>query len=138
MQEVQQYVGEKKIDQLEIVVYPASSGTYSLYEDDGISYNYKNGIYSVTDFSLQVSDNSVVINAGKEHNGYETGRTYYLFKILNPGSAVNITNNGTALKNFSNEAELTGSNGGYYFDSIKKILFVKVKDEKNIKIIYNH
>jgi alpha-glucosidase len=137
MQEVQQYVGEKKIDQLEVILYPASSGSYSFYEDDGISYNYKNGEYSITDFSSQVFKNYVVINADKKYNGYETGRNYYLFKILGVGSAVNITDNGTALKNFSREGELNDSNGGYYLDSGRNILFVKVKDEKNIKIKYD-
>jgi alpha-glucosidase len=138
MQEVQQYVGEKKFDQLEVILCPASSGSYSLYEDDGISYNYKNGKYSITDFSSQVFKNSVLINADKKHDGYRTGRNYYLFKILNPGNTFNITNNGIFLKNFSSEDELSNSNVGYYLDSKRNILFVKVKDEKNIKIEYEY
>ena len=120
-----------------MVVYPAASGSYSLYEDDGISYNYKKGIYSVTYFSLQVSDNTVVINAVKKHNDYETGRSDYLFKILDPGNFSNITANGTLLKKLSGENELKNSQSGYYLNSASNILLVKVKIEDNIKIIYN-
>jgi hypothetical protein len=85
-----------------------------------------------------VFKNSVLINADKKHDGYRTGRNYYLFKILNPGNTFNITNNGIFLKNFSSEDELSNSNVGYYLDSKRNILFVKVKDEKNIKIEYEY
>jgi hypothetical protein len=57
---------------------------------------------------------------------------------LNPGNTFNITNNGIFLKNFSSEDELSNSNVGYYLDSKRNILFVKVKDEKNIKIEYEY
>ncbi len=35
---------------LEVLVYPLSDGEYSLYEDDGFSNNYKNGLYMITKF----------------------------------------------------------------------------------------
>lgn len=137
MQEVEQYVGEKKFDRLEVVVYPASSGSYNLYEDDGISYDYKNDKYSLTGFSSQVSNNSIVITADKKHDGYDSGRKYYLFKILDTGNASGITCNGITLKSFTNEDELNNSDGGYFLDSVSKVLFVKVKSENNIKLEYN-
>jgi alpha-glucosidase (family GH31 glycosyl hydrolase) len=136
MQEIEQYVGEKKFDQLEVVVYPASSGTYNFYEDDGISYDYRNGKYSITEFSSQVLRNSIVINTDKKYDGFDAGRKYYLFKILNTSNIAGITNNGSVLKTYSNENELNASSGGYYLDPDKNVLFVKVKNERNIKIEY--
>ena len=38
---------------LEVIVFPGSDGSYQLYEDDGISCNYKNGTYSVTNYEYK-------------------------------------------------------------------------------------
>ena len=52
---------------LEIVVFPGNDGTYQLYEDDGISNNYKNGTFSVTNFTFKYQLNQyelTIQNAG--------------------------------------------------------------------------
>ena len=41
-----QYVGEKAWDNLELRIYPGADATFTLYEDEGDSYNYEKGIYS--------------------------------------------------------------------------------------------
>ena len=38
-----QYVGEKPWDRLELRVYPGADGSFTLYEDEGDSYNYEKG-----------------------------------------------------------------------------------------------
>jgi len=41
---VKQYTDEKKVDQpLSISIYPGADGSFSLYEDDGKSFNYRKG-----------------------------------------------------------------------------------------------
>ena len=42
-----QYVGEKSWDSLELRVYPGTDATFTLYEDEGDSYNYEKGVYSL-------------------------------------------------------------------------------------------
>ena len=42
-----QYVGEKSWDSLELRVYPGADATFTLYEDEGDSYNYEKGVYSL-------------------------------------------------------------------------------------------
>ena len=48
---------------MEIIVFPGSEGTYQLYEDDGITNNYKNGTFSVTNitFNYQLNDYKLTI-----------------------------------------------------------------------------
>ncbi len=41
-----QYVGEKSWDDLEIRIYPGANGTFTLYEDEGDSYNYEKGQFT--------------------------------------------------------------------------------------------
>src|SRR5574344_2001122 len=45
-----QYVGEKPWNNLEIRVYPGANGSYTLYEDEGDTYNYEKGAYSTITF----------------------------------------------------------------------------------------
>ena len=42
---------------MEVVVFPGSNGSYKLYEDDGISNNFKNGNFSFTEFIFQYQMN---------------------------------------------------------------------------------
>ena len=43
---VMQYASEHKWDALDIVVYPGADGQFTLYEDEGDSYRYEQGIYA--------------------------------------------------------------------------------------------
>ena len=40
---VKQYVDEQVDAPIEVIVYPGADGSFSLYEDDGRSFNYRNG-----------------------------------------------------------------------------------------------
>ncbi len=42
---------------MEIIVFPGSNGNYKLYEDDGISNNFKNGSFSLTEFQFEYQKN---------------------------------------------------------------------------------
>ena len=42
---------------LEIIDFPGNNGSYLLYEDDGISNNYLNGAYSLTEYQFQYTLN---------------------------------------------------------------------------------
>lgn len=43
---------------MEVIVFPGSDGSYKLYEDDGISENYKNSSFSITNYSFQFQMNN--------------------------------------------------------------------------------
>lgn len=53
----QKYVLEKEHDYI-INVYPGSDDEFSLYEDDGFTYDYQNGGYCSTDIKMQNTDNN--------------------------------------------------------------------------------
>lgn len=63
MGEVMQYTDEKPADNLTIYVYTGADGEFTLYEDEGVNYNYEKGKYSEIEFEwdddareLKVSD----------------------------------------------------------------------------------
>lgn len=52
---------------MEIIVVPGSDGNYKLYEDDGISNNFKNSSFSLTEFNFKYQKNNyelVIQNMG--------------------------------------------------------------------------
>ena len=43
---VMQYVGEKPADPLTLYVYAGTNGAFTLYEDEGVNYNYEKGAFA--------------------------------------------------------------------------------------------
>ncbi|HRT81489.1 MAG TPA: DUF5110 domain-containing protein [Bacteroidales bacterium] len=38
-----------------MLIYPADESSYTLYEDDGVSYEYEKGVFSLTKFTCRNS-----------------------------------------------------------------------------------
>jgi len=51
MGKLQQYVGEKQKDTIEVRVYTGANAKFTLYEDEGDNYNYEKGKYTTIQFS---------------------------------------------------------------------------------------
>jgi hypothetical protein len=115
----------------------AGTSSYTLYEDDGISYNYRQGYYSLTEFTSTLTGNTGIINIYKTHNNYNPGRVYYLLKILNTQSVSKVTGNGRLLNRLMSESKLNDSEDGFYLDPLKNILFVKIKDVNDLEVKYD-
>jgi len=62
MQKVQQYVGQKKITNMNLRVYNGGSRKSELYEDDGVSQNYKKDDYRLTHFQTESDSRDFNIN----------------------------------------------------------------------------
>jgi alpha-glucosidase len=76
---IQQYVGEKVIEQLELDIYfKIGKETSEIYEDASDGFDYKKGRYSLRNFSLIGKMNSLTIQQFKSGK-YST--TYETFKI---------------------------------------------------------
>ncbi len=136
MQQVEQFVEEKKMDELKVIVFPSAQSKYNFYEDDGISNDYKNGKYSLTEFKSKLENNSGAISIKNSIDNYNTGRKDYFLKIVDTKNVSKVSVNGIELKKLSDKSELNNTADGFYFNSKGKILYIKVKEEKNIEIKY--
>jgi alpha-D-xyloside xylohydrolase len=45
-----QYTDEKKPEKILLYLYAGKNGTFTLYEDEGVNYNYEQGAYATIDF----------------------------------------------------------------------------------------
>ncbi len=80
MQELQQYVGEKKITQMQLRVYDGASTESKLYEDDGESQKYHNGDYRLTTFNTESSSNDLKVNVSMKGD-YSDAVTTFEWKV---------------------------------------------------------
>ncbi len=51
-------VASKNPEKIELVVAAGADGSYTLYEDDGVSMNYEKGMYAETDFECRYDEKS--------------------------------------------------------------------------------
>ncbi len=58
-----QYVGEKPGDPISLYVYEGADGEFTLYEDEGLNYNYEKGAFSKIRFTYNDQTRTLVIGA---------------------------------------------------------------------------
>ncbi len=98
------YIGEKKIDNLELNIYLSSktnSNSYILYDDDGLSYNYLQEEYNLTEFKYQYEEKSIEFDILKIKENYKQKFKKFEFKFHNLNKAPKeILINGNELREF--------------------------------------
>ncbi len=127
MQDVQNFVGEKDVESMELHIFPAEKSEYIFYEDDGSTYKYKEGNFSVTNFKCSKNSKGISFTAEKTKNGYTNLLKENIFTFYNTLAPNNVYANGIKipLENLK-------------YDSNKKILSITVKPQDRIAIEINY
>ena len=76
-----QFIGAKPLDTLMVKVFPKDVSSYTMYEDDGKTYDYENGAIAATRFECKQSGRTVeftVFPVEGSYNGMCKARTYEL------------------------------------------------------------
>jgi alpha-D-xyloside xylohydrolase len=72
-----QYADEKPSDPIELRVYAGADGRFTLYEDEGDSYDYEKGVYATIPMQWSEADQTLTIGSRKgEFPGMLTERTF--------------------------------------------------------------
>ena len=101
MQPPMQYVGEKRIDVLTLQVYPAKSGSLELYEDDGLTQDYRSGDYCITRFECSATDGEVRISTGDRDGSFRPEYTHFLFRVFLPRQPREVTVDGRTVEQWT-------------------------------------
>ena len=97
-----QYTGEKQWDHLEILLYPGADGDFTLYEDEGDTYNYEHGIY--TTISFHWNDRTRTLTIGDRQGNYPGMLSTRKFTIVLPdGTSKTVDYTGKELVCSANE-----------------------------------
>jgi alpha-glucosidase len=133
MQETQNFVGEKRIEELTFRIFPAEHSVYSFYEDDGKTLDYKNGEFLRKEFTLDNNSGLEISIVNKEGN-YNPGIKTYVFNIFRENLVKNITVNGKNLNTIKSAEDFQKASSGYYFNEMNKSLYVKFKTKASLEI----
>ncbi|MBQ6291987.1 MAG: DUF5110 domain-containing protein [Bacteroidales bacterium] len=79
-----QYSDEKPWDRLEIRVYSGADGDFTLYEDEGDTYNYEKGGYSAIGFKLKGRSLTIAERKG-QFNGMLKERDFHIVFVTPEG-----------------------------------------------------
>lgn len=84
---------------MEVIIFPGSNGTYQLYEDDGITNNYKNATCAITNYSFIYETNHYEFKIEPPTNpGLVPQQRNYKIIFKNTGTAnINITSGGAPI-----------------------------------------
>lgn len=133
MQSKQNYVGEKKIEELVFRIFPSAKSTYTFYQDDGQSRQYRNGAYLLTQFDIQKNP-QLEIKIETAKGDYNPGIKSYLLNIFRDTPVKGVTVNGNSLNQVPGIDELSDKDSGYYYESENNTLTVKIPKDKSISI----
>ncbi len=65
------YTGQKPLDKLQLDVYPAGESSFTLYEDDGISYDYLKGAVAETLITCRKAAGTLSLSIAPRRGEYE-------------------------------------------------------------------
>jgi len=82
MQRVLDYVGEHHVTTLSVSVFPTAKLTsFDYYDDDGETYAYRHGAYSLQRISVQATDDGVSIETAAPSGTYRSELQHYIFAV---------------------------------------------------------
>jgi alpha-D-xyloside xylohydrolase len=80
MQPVQQWIGEKPIPVITVLVYAGAEGHFTLYQDDGLTNAYERGAFA--EIPLTWDDHQKALVCGKRKGSFPGMREYPHFKVI--------------------------------------------------------
>jgi alpha-glucosidase len=106
------YVGEKRFDPVTFSIYPDAKGeaATTLYEDDGESPAYKQGVFRRTNVSVSKSGNGFQVKVSAPEGSYNPGARNFVFVVKSAPGARLVSLDGKPLAMVKPEE----SKGGWY------------------------
>jgi alpha-glucosidase len=104
------YVGEKRFDPVTFSIYPDDKGqaAISLYEDDGASPAYKQGVFRRTSVSVSKSGNGFQVNLSAPTGSYNPGARNLVFILKSAPTASLVTLDGKEMTMARSEESKAG------------------------------
>ena len=77
-----QYSDEKPAEEITLYVYAGKDGEFTLYEDEGVNYNYEKGQYATIPFTYNDAEGTLTIgDRAGEFPGMLKERTFNVVKV---------------------------------------------------------
>ena len=133
--EVQQYTDEKPLENLVLDTYLEEETTYSFYEDDGATEDYKNGEYNITEFKVEQKPNHITFEQKQKVKKYSDSKVQqYTLKLNNAEKPSKIQAGNNKYKQVRSIKETQGKPNTFFYDENAKVLYVSIPADEKKKI----
>lgn len=129
-QQVVQYTDEAPINPLTFQIYPGEDSSRLYYEDDGLSFDYREGKSLTEKVGVSRSAQGITVEVSARQGSYTPPPRSMVFAIhaqRNRPTSVKV--DGNALGAQVTQQEFEKAARGWFYDSDKNILSIKVPDE---------
>ena len=65
------HVGQRSVETVTVDVYPSGESSFTMYEDDGISYQYRDGKISVTEMRCSMTESAITVTIEPRKGDYD-------------------------------------------------------------------
>ena len=114
---------------LHLTLAPGQERTYTLYDDDGVSNDFANGVYRKT--SIHMSGTDVIkVDFAAEGSYTDHVETVVVEMIRKDKSPFWVTLGGEKLEHFLNRRKFEAAASGWYYSQTKKAVLVKYPNPK--------
>ncbi|WP_255478694.1 glycoside hydrolase family 31 protein [Rufibacter sp. XAAS-G3-1] len=125
MQEEVQFDDKKPWGDITLDIYPSGKSSYELFEDDGLSEKYKEGNYSTTAITSNVSGGNTTITIGAAKGSYAVPPRNYLIKVRQEKAPVTVQIGDQKLSPANAEQFAKATSNAWYYDQEAKVLWAK-------------
>ena len=103
---------------LDLDVYPGSAGSFTLYEDDGVSRAYARGEYAEQTFSVAPTVTGITVGIGPSVGSYagQVDSRRYRLTVHDLGQTMQVTVGDTVLARYDDPAQYAAAATGWYRD----------------------
>ena len=130
-QPAMQYMNEKPVDVLTLAVFPAAHSEYELYEDDGRTDLYRQGVYAITRIECRQTDQMCTLTIHRPEGGFKPARHAYHAEVYWDSEPAIVLQNHQPLKKIQPDADAEG----WFFDALLHRVIIKSRqtNEQNIE-----
>lgn len=127
------YDREKPKDVITYDIYPVGNSSFKMYEDDGHSKDYRNGMFAETTIAVSAAttgfDQPIVINVSATEGNYEGQLTErdHVLQVHSLGKPMVVKLDNQVLEEFTNTTDWEAATSGWYYASEDKKGIVYIK-----------
>jgi hypothetical protein len=102
--------------QLDLDIYPGAAGSFTLYEDDGVSRGYSRGESAEQTFSVAPAASVITVGIGPSVGNYagKVDRRSYRLTVHDLGLTTQVVAGGTVLPRYDDPAAYAAATTGWY------------------------
>lgn len=130
-----EYAGEKQNNPITLDIYPYRESSFTLYEDDGETYEYESGRSAITQLVCKEGENSIEVEIGPTKGEYrgKPGSRVYILKVNGTTRPDKVILNGQELSEIDDEQGLEKMNKGWLYqmqNGYDRTVFIKLPSFK--------